>query len=89
MDAQTLYIILLVLCAAVVAALGLFIYLARKVNAMCDAVDFLLRKSDYMEGEIAGLIVQLPGGSGRGRRNGYTGEDAGSAGPDVCEDDGK
>ena len=88
MDAQTLYIILLVLCAAVVAALGLFIYLARKVNAMCDAVDFLLRKSDYMEGEIAGMIVQLPGGSGRGRGNGYTGE-AKSAGPDVCEDDGK
>lgn len=91
MDAQTLYIILLVLCATVVAALGLFIYLVRKVNAMCDAVDFLLRKSDYMEGEIAGLIVQLPGGSGRGCEsgNGYTGEGAESAGPDVCEDDGK
>ena len=54
-------------------------------------MDFLLRKSDYMEGEIAGMIVQLPGGSGRerGSGNGYTGEDAGSAGSDVCEDDGK
>lgn len=84
LNEQTLYIILLALCAAVVAALGLFIYLTRKVNAMSHAVDYLLRQSDYQDGEIAGLLARISGNGG------YTGCGRGkSAGPDVCEEDGK
>lgn len=86
MTIQTVYIILLVLCVALAVTLGLFIYLTRKVNAMCDAVDYLLRKSDYQEGEIAGLIVQMTGGGRSGNaKQGYT--ERGGSGADAGEDE--
>ena len=86
MTIQTVYVILLVLCVALAVTLGLFIYLTRKVNVMCDAVDYLLRKSDYQEGEIAGLIVQMTSGGRSGNvKQGYT--ERGGSGADAGEDE--
>ena len=84
MDVMTFYIILFILCIAMLALVAMYIYQTRKVSAICGTIDYLLRKTDYMEGELAVVIRKGNGGCG----DGYTG-----GGREKCatgyEDDGK
>ena len=64
---QTLQVACLVFAIILIAVEIQFIGTVRKINNHADALDYLIQRADYQQGEIEGLMAQLPGG--RIRRN--------------------
>lgn len=57
---QTLQVVCLVFAIILVAVEIQFIGTVRKINNRADALDYLIRKTDYQQGEIEGLMAQTP-----------------------------
>ena len=58
---QTLQLACLVFAVILIAVEIQFIGTVRKINNHADALEYLIRKTDYQQGEIEGLMAQTPG----------------------------
>jgi hypothetical protein len=59
---QTLQVACLVFAVILIVVEIQFIGAMRKINNYADALDYLIQRADYQQGEIDGLMSQLPGG---------------------------
>lgn len=83
---QTLQVACLVFAVILIAVEIQFISAVRKINNHADALDYLIQRADYQQGEIEGLMAQLPGCEIRKAMEANEGTATQAKNPFFCED---